>query len=48
RFDLRPDGYQLDGEQPPWTPVQRSRQVHESYVERFGPQAATIAPPDAT
>jgi hypothetical protein len=45
RLDLL--AYELDGEQPPWTPVQRWRQVHESYVERFGPQAATIGPPQS-
>jgi uncharacterized protein YndB with AHSA1/START domain len=39
--------YHLDGRQPPWTPVERWRQVHEYYVERFGPEAATIGPPQS-
>jgi hypothetical protein len=38
-------GYHLDREQPPWTPNERWKQVHEAYVERFGPDAATIGPP---
>jgi hypothetical protein len=37
--------YHLNGEQPPWTPAERWKQVHESYVERFGPDASTIGPP---
>jgi uncharacterized protein YndB with AHSA1/START domain len=35
----------LDGAQPPWTPGERWAQVHESYVERLGPEAARIGPP---
>lgn len=35
----------LDGERPPWTPGERWQQVHEAYVERLGPRAATIGPP---
>ena len=35
----------LDGESPPWTPAGRWQQVHEGYVARFGPEAATIGPP---
>ncbi len=38
-------GYHLDGERAPWDPTERWAQVHESYVERFGPEAATIGPP---
>jgi len=40
-------GYHLDGEQPPWAPGDRWGQVHPSYVERFGPEAATIGAPGA-
>jgi uncharacterized protein YndB with AHSA1/START domain len=36
----------LDGQTPPWTPGERWGQVHPAYVERFGPEAATIGPPD--
>jgi uncharacterized protein YndB with AHSA1/START domain len=35
----------LDGRQPPWTPSDRWQQVHRSYVERLGPEAAAIGPP---
>jgi uncharacterized protein YndB with AHSA1/START domain len=38
-------GLHLDGEPAPWTPTERWQQVHESYVERFGPDASTIGPP---
>jgi uncharacterized protein YndB with AHSA1/START domain len=37
---------ELDGERPPWAPGERWKEVHPSYVERFGPEAATIGPPD--
>jgi DNA-binding transcriptional ArsR family regulator/uncharacterized protein YndB with AHSA1/START domain len=37
--------YHLSQESPPWTPGERWQQVHESYVARFGPEAATIGPP---
>ena len=37
--------YTLPGQAPPWTGEQRWRQVHPSYVSRFGPEAATIGPP---
>ncbi len=30
----------------PWDPGQRWGQVHPGYVERFGPQASTIGPPE--
>lgn len=36
----------LDGEAAPWTTSERWTQVHPDYVERFGPEAATIGPPD--
>jgi uncharacterized protein YndB with AHSA1/START domain len=38
--------YHLDGSSPPWTPPERWRQVHRSYVGGFGPEAATIGPPE--
>jgi len=37
--------YALAGQVPPWTPEQRWRQVHPSYVSRFGPEASAIGPP---
>lgn len=37
-------GYHLGGEKAPWAPHERWQQVHPSYVERFGPEAATIGP----
>ena len=37
--------YRLDGEDPPWTSRERWEHVHESYMERFGPDASTIGPP---
>src|SRR5262249_57717867 len=37
--------YALAGQAPPWTGEQRWRQVHPSYVSRYGPEAATIRPP---
>jgi uncharacterized protein YndB with AHSA1/START domain len=33
----------LDGSEPP--PADRWRQIHPDYVDRFGPEAATIGPP---
>ncbi|MBJ7600380.1 MAG: ATPase [Candidatus Nephthysia bennettiae] len=35
----------LDGRPAPWSPAERWSQVHDSYVERFGPEASTIGPP---
>lgn len=37
--------HHLDGATPPWTPGERWAQVHASYVERLGAEAATIGPP---
>jgi uncharacterized protein YndB with AHSA1/START domain len=37
--------HHLDGATPPWAPSDRWREVHPSYVERLGPEAATIGPP---
>ena len=36
----------LDGEEPAWTSVERWTEVHPAYVEEFGPEAATIGPPE--
>jgi len=36
----------LDGSAPSWTTSTRWREIHPGYVESFGPQAATIGPPD--
>jgi len=40
-------GYHLDQQKPPWEKGERWGQVHDSYVERFGPEAATVGPPEA-
>jgi uncharacterized protein YndB with AHSA1/START domain len=40
--------YHLDGHPAPWTSGQRWQQVHPAYVERFGPEAATIGPPPSS
>jgi uncharacterized protein YndB with AHSA1/START domain len=37
--------HHLAGETPPWTPQEHWADVHPGYVERFGPEAATIGPP---
>lgn len=37
--------YHLAGKEPPWTPQERWHDVHDAYVERFGPDASTIGPP---
>jgi uncharacterized protein YndB with AHSA1/START domain len=36
----------LGGTQPTWKPGERWQAVHPSYVEHFGPEAATIGPPE--
>jgi uncharacterized protein YndB with AHSA1/START domain len=38
----------LAGNQPSWQPGGRWKAVHPQYVERFGPQAATIGPPETS
>jgi uncharacterized protein YndB with AHSA1/START domain len=35
----------LDGTDAPWPTGERWGEVHPGYVERFGPEAATIGPP---
>ena len=37
--------YHLDDQQAPWTTGEHWPQVNAKYVERFGPEAATIGPP---
>jgi hypothetical protein len=37
---------ELDGTTPSWKSGERWQAVHPTYVERFGPDAATIGPPD--
>ena len=37
--------HHLDGTARPWSPSDRWREVHPEYVERMGPEAATIGPP---
>ncbi|HEX6508998.1 MAG TPA: SRPBCC family protein [Chloroflexota bacterium] len=38
-------GYHLDGADAPWTPRERWEHVHQTYVERLGPEASAIGPP---
>jgi uncharacterized protein YndB with AHSA1/START domain len=38
--------YELRGETPPWKGMARWSEVHPAYVERLGPEAATIGPPE--
>lgn len=35
----------LNHEEPAWSHAERWKQVHKQYIERFGPEAATIGPP---
>ena len=36
-----------DGRPPPWQPSERWTEVHDTYVERLGPEASAIGPPSA-
>jgi uncharacterized protein YndB with AHSA1/START domain len=38
-------GYAVGDRRAPWSSAERWRQVHPIYVDRFGPEAATIGPP---
>jgi uncharacterized protein YndB with AHSA1/START domain len=38
--------HHLDGTTPDWSTSDRWREVHPSYVEELGPEAATIGPPE--
>ena len=40
-------GYELAGDEPPWSPEDRWEEVHGEYVERLGPEASTIGPPES-
>ena len=40
-------GHELAGEEPPGSAVERWEQVHAEYVERLGPEASTIGPPES-
>jgi uncharacterized protein YndB with AHSA1/START domain len=37
----------LAGEDPPWKPEERWEHVHPDYIERFGPEASTVGPPES-
>ncbi|MCU1449074.1 MAG: hypothetical protein JWP02_1244 [Acidimicrobiales bacterium] len=36
----------LAAETPTWAPMERWSELHPDYVERFGPEASTIGPPE--
>jgi hypothetical protein len=38
--------YDLAGERAPVTSSDRWREVNRSYIDRFGPEASTIGPPE--
>jgi uncharacterized protein YndB with AHSA1/START domain len=38
--------YELAGQAAPWGSADRWRQVHPEYVDRLGPEAAAIGPPE--
>jgi uncharacterized protein YndB with AHSA1/START domain len=38
--------HHLDGTTPPWAPGERWAAVHPGYVEKFGPAASTVGPPE--
>jgi uncharacterized protein YndB with AHSA1/START domain len=37
---------ELDGEKPPWQEADHWRELWAAYVERFGPEASAIGPPE--
>jgi uncharacterized protein YndB with AHSA1/START domain len=37
--------YDLDGATPPWEAGAHWNEVHDGYVERFGPEASSVGPP---
>jgi uncharacterized protein YndB with AHSA1/START domain len=37
--------FHLEGEEVPWDQADRWREVHPTYVERFGPGASALGPP---
>ena len=38
--------YEVDGRPAPWSSPDRWRQVHDTYVDRLGPEASTMGPPE--
>ena len=38
--------HEISGRAAPWSSADRWRQVHPAYVDRFGPEASTIGPPE--
>jgi uncharacterized protein YndB with AHSA1/START domain len=38
--------YELNGERPPWQEADHWRELWAAYVERFGPEASAIGPPE--
>jgi uncharacterized protein YndB with AHSA1/START domain len=40
--------HDLEGTRPAWKPGDRWRHVHAGYIDKFGPAASTIGPPEAT
>lgn len=38
--------HHLAGQTPPWSDEEHWRDVHAGYVERLGPEASTIGPPE--
>jgi uncharacterized protein YndB with AHSA1/START domain len=38
--------YECDESAPPWDPVEHWRAVHPRYVERLGPEASALGPPE--
>jgi uncharacterized protein YndB with AHSA1/START domain len=38
-------GYHLAGEEAPWDPSERWRELRPRYMSRFGPEASTVGPP---
>ena len=39
-------GFEIEDAQAPWSAPERWREVRHSYIERFGPEASTIGPPE--
>lgn len=39
-------GCTLDGRAAPWSSADRWREVRDTYIERFGPEASAIGPPE--
>ena len=38
-------GCEVAGQVAPWTSAERWKEVHDTYVERFGAEASTLGPP---